>query len=108
MLLFQLGSRYVATEDRQQRAYRAGATVLLEPRRDISVSEIADVDWKLNGTQSVYSEQPVHTGIVFEKEEEKKEWREMQEITVTYAEVKMGSGDDQRHLPPSSSVVIRH
>ncbi|KAL7854264.1 hypothetical protein AOLI_G00211080 [Acnodon oligacanthus] len=49
MLLFQLGSRYVATEDRQQRAYRAGATVLLEPRLNISVSEIVDVDWKLNG-----------------------------------------------------------
>ncbi|KAL6469636.1 hypothetical protein MHYP_G00207550 [Metynnis hypsauchen] len=50
MLLFQLGSHYVATEDRQQRVYRVGATVLLELRQNISVSEIADVRWKWNET----------------------------------------------------------
>ncbi|XP_037402172.1 T-cell surface antigen CD2-like isoform X2 [Pygocentrus nattereri] len=48
MLLFQLGSHYGATEDRQQRAYRVGDTVHLELRQNISASEMDDVQWKFN------------------------------------------------------------
>ncbi|KAI4882274.1 hypothetical protein NFI96_027229 [Prochilodus magdalenae] len=48
MLLFQLCAHYVATEVIDRKVYRVGATVLLKPSSNVSISKIDDVSWKWN------------------------------------------------------------
>ncbi|KAL6469635.1 hypothetical protein MHYP_G00207540 [Metynnis hypsauchen] len=66
-------------------------TVLVTPTAALCYLQIT----RAQSPESVHSDQSVYTEIVFENEGEKKEWSEMQEMMVTYAEVNMGSGDDQ-------------